>query len=213
MTDRPIDLPALLDRVDMTATGDSNDDEIGALQDALSEALKLLGVDQADHHAPARITTYLVSWSGGYDTPSFFGTGDLRTAAEKAVEWTTQAKDQPGDSVDVLRLDLNPLDGSVQVSELKEADVRAALTSKAGRRQCLYVDETMQHEGGYVPSMVTEGEPGHAPLEGNHPLASPWFFGQDIETAKRLVEETNAKLGITPDQAREIVLSSMAASR
>ena len=80
------------------------------------------------------------------------------------------------------------------------------------QRQCLYVDESMLQEEGYVPSMVTEGEPGYAPLAGNGPFARPWFFGQDIETARRLVDEANAKLGITPEEAHDIVMSSMRAS-
>lgn len=50
-----MDIHQLLDRVDQTSEGDNNDDEISALQDALSEALRLAGIDQSDHHKPRRL--------------------------------------------------------------------------------------------------------------------------------------------------------------
>lgn len=79
------------------------------------------------------------------------------------------------------------------------------------KRSAFYVDETMKTEHGYVPSLVTEGEPGHAPLVGNGDHASPWYWGQDIETARRVAAEANAQLGLTPQDVLEIVLSSMTA--
>jgi hypothetical protein len=81
------------------------------------------------------------------------------------------------------------------------------------KRIAFYVDETMKTEQGYIPSVVTEGEPGHSPLVGNGEFASPWYWGKDIETAKRLAADANAKLGLGPQEVLEIILSSTSASR
>lgn len=79
-------------------------------------------------------------------------------------------------------------------------------------RSCLYVDETMHTPKGYIPSFVTEDEAGHSPMIGSGPLAQPWYFGDDIDTAKRLVDQANAEIGISPQDMLEIVASSMRAS-
>ena len=42
-------------------------------------------------------------------------------------------------------------------------------TPPAGKRHAFYVDETMKAEHGYIPSVVTEDEPGHTPMRGNGP--------------------------------------------
>lgn len=86
----------------------------------------------------------------------------------------------------------------------------------AGRpapRVCLYVDATMETAHGFVPSLVTEGEPGHAPMTGNGSHAAPWYFGTTLADAERNVAAANANLGISEVDALEIVMSSMAASR
>jgi len=83
-------------------------------------------------------------------------------------------------------------------------------------RRCLWIDplQDTSKYGGYVPSMVTENEPGHLPLVGNgKPGSSPWVWGSDLETAQRICEEANAKTyGLTPLDALLIVASSMGAS-
>lgn len=77
------------------------------------------------------------------------------------------------------------------------------------KRQCMYVDETMATEGGFIPALVTEDEPGYAPMSGNGDFASPWVWGPTIQDAKRQCDDYNEKLGITRSDAAEIVLSSM----
>ncbi|MET0711060.1 MAG: hypothetical protein ABWZ30_00950 [Jiangellaceae bacterium] len=81
------------------------------------------------------------------------------------------------------------------------------------KRQCFYVNETMRTEHGYIPSMVTEGEAGFAPLSGNGDQAQPWYWGHDLARAKQIAAESNAELGLTEDDVRAIVLSSLAAGR
>lgn len=82
------------------------------------------------------------------------------------------------------------------------------------QRRCFYVPRGAFEEGkGYVPSMVVENEPGHTPMRGDGPGSSPWYWGMTYEEACKAAEEANAKLGITPEDAIDIVSSSMAASR
>lgn len=85
-------------------------------------------------------------------------------------------------------------------------------TPPTGKRQCFYIDETMLTEHGYVPSMITENEPGHAPMTGG-PGGTPWYWGHDLAAAKKIAAESNARLGISAADALAIVLSSMTADR
>lgn len=78
-------------------------------------------------------------------------------------------------------------------------------------RRCLYVPPDSFDEGhGYVPSIVEEGKPGHTPLRGNGSGARPWYFGMTYEAACQRAEQDNLEMGITPEDARQIILSSIA---
>jgi hypothetical protein len=76
-------------------------------------------------------------------------------------------------------------------------------------RQCFYIPEGQRDEAGYIPSLVTEGEPGHAPLTGNGACAQPWHWGTTYQEARAICDRENARLGLTPAEATDIVLSSM----
>lgn len=79
-------------------------------------------------------------------------------------------------------------------------------------RFAFFIDITLHTPKGFIPSFVEENEPGHWPMIGRGELAEPWYWGHDIATAKRICDEANAKLGLTPAEANDIVISSMAAS-
>ena len=79
------------------------------------------------------------------------------------------------------------------------------------RRQVFYVDESMKTENGYVPALVTEDEAGFNLMLGKDEHARPWFWGQDLDTARRLCTEANAQRGISEVEAKKIVKSSIAA--
>jgi hypothetical protein len=164
-----------------------NDDAYDAYMGFVSDARNLLGI--ADPEAPDET---------GHDLTD--EASNERWCKRCGRIWTSRSLLPPSEST---------CDRAIE----RDAAVRATLTPNSGKRQCLYVDESMLQEGGYVPSLVTEGEPGHAPLVGRGRLAQPWYFGRDIEQAKRLVVEANAKLGVTEADATAIVLSSMAAGR
>lgn len=79
-------------------------------------------------------------------------------------------------------------------------------------RKCFYISHDAHVQGkGFIPSIVTEGEPGHAPLVGSGDLAEPWFWGETYEEAKAIALEENGKLGLTRDDITEIIASSMRA--
>lgn len=82
-------------------------------------------------------------------------------------------------------------------------------------RQCLWVDPVQDPSahGGYVPSLVVEGEPGHAPLLGSGSFARPWIWGQTLEEANRVCAQVNeSTYGFSEVDAARIVLSSVFAS-
>lgn len=81
-------------------------------------------------------------------------------------------------------------------------------------RQCFYIPADAHVDGkGFVPSLVTEGEPGHAPLVGSGAFAQPYYWGDTYDKAKATAETENTKLGLTPDDVAEIIISSMRAVR
>lgn len=85
-------------------------------------------------------------------------------------------------------------------------------TPPADKRRAFYVNETMKTEHGYIPSVVTEDEPGHTPMRGNGPYASPWYWGHDITIARKIAAQANDALGLTDSDVRDIIASSFRAS-
>ena len=81
-------------------------------------------------------------------------------------------------------------------------------------KYCYYInpDQDTNEHGGYVPSIVVEGEDGHRPLLGNGPCAAPWVWGTDLKVAQQIAAERNDRIGITPQRATQIVASSMTAT-
>lgn len=83
---------------------------------------------------------------------------------------------------------------------------------QTGPRQCFYVPVEQYDENGYIPSLVTEGVPGHAPLTGSGTAASPWYWGKTYKEACATCAAENLAIGISPKDAALIVLSSMVRS-
>lgn len=80
-------------------------------------------------------------------------------------------------------------------------------------RKCFWIPAEPHDENGYVPSMVVEGQGGHAPLAGRDEFATPWYWGKTREAAQVIADRENAKLGLSERAVLDIVLSSVAASR
>jgi hypothetical protein len=81
-------------------------------------------------------------------------------------------------------------------------------------RQCFYIPVGQFDENGYIPSLVTEDEPGHAPLKGSGACAAPWYWGKTYEAAKAFAEKMNAeKFSLSPEEVAGIVVSSMRAGQ
>jgi len=78
---------------------------------------------------------------------------------------------------------------------------------------CYHIDETQDPTltCGWVPSVVVKGEWGHWPLTGTPGGEAPLVWGATLEEAKVRCVEENKKLGVMPERAIEIVLSSMRA--
>jgi hypothetical protein len=82
------------------------------------------------------------------------------------------------------------------------------------KRQCYYIPEHQFDDQGWIPSLVTEGEPGHRPFTGGGSFAQPWHWGLTLEQARAMAERMNREdFGLSPAGANAIVLSSMGAGR
>jgi hypothetical protein len=86
-----------------------------------------------------------------------------------------------------------------------------AESTSTGRRQCFYIPAGQFDSEGYIPSMVTEGVAGHVPLPGQpgRTCSQPWHWGTTYKEARAVCDGENMKIGITPEAANEIILSSM----
>jgi hypothetical protein len=81
-------------------------------------------------------------------------------------------------------------------------------------RQCFYIPAGQFDELGWIPSVVTEGQPGHQPLAGNGPQAQPWHWGRTYPEAVHICNLENVQaFGLTPADAAAIIASSIAAGR
>jgi len=79
---------------------------------------------------------------------------------------------------------------------------------KNNTRQCFCIPPSSLTEYGYVPSLVTENEPGHSPMAGEG--KTPWYWGKTIERAEQICARVNQKrFGISPATANRIVASTM----
>jgi|GEM_PF-3747656 len=71
------------------------------------------------------------------------------------------------------------------------------------KRRCYHLDESMtDKDGAFRPAIVTEGERGY--------VIAAHTLGRNYETARLVVKVSNETLGISDDDRRVIVASSMA---
>ncbi len=82
-------------------------------------------------------------------------------------------------------------------------------------RYCYYIPATQDPtpHGGYVPSLVTENDPGHSPMLGRGTGSAPWVWGQTLAEAEATCAAYNREqLKLTEAEVDQIVASSMRAS-
>jgi hypothetical protein len=83
---------------------------------------------------------------------------------------------------------------------------------QAPKRQCYWVPEEQFDDEGWIPSLVTEGEPGHDPFTGKGPCASPWHWGRTLDEARATAARMNEQdFHLSEQDVLEIRLSSIAA--
>lgn len=111
-----------------------------------------------------------------------------------------------------LQWDTQEAAGTALAHHLKEHEIPEEAPKETPKRYCFFIDESMYTPNGYIPSVVTEDEPGHSPMMGKGELSQPWYWGKDIDTAKRIARESNEKLGLSDDDVDEIVTSSITAA-
>jgi hypothetical protein len=86
------------------------------------------------------------------------------------------------------------------------------MLGNANPRTCYYISVTEHDESGYVPCLVTEGEPGYQVLSGNGEASQPWRWGKTYEEAKATCARQNlGDFGLTEVEALRIVASSIGA--
>jgi hypothetical protein len=82
------------------------------------------------------------------------------------------------------------------------------------KRQCFWINPAHKVEGGYIPALVTENEPGYQLMSGATPDTAPWVWGPDLATAEATAERENQRRWkLDKLDALKIVASSMGASR
>ena len=85
-----------------------------------------------------------------------------------------------------------------------------------GRRYCHVVvhsanpEDSRKKWGGYMPSIVIEGESGHYPMQGgDHEWAVPWIWGKTFKKACESCDAYNKRRGLSEKDVNDIVYSSM----
>lgn len=71
-----------------------------------------------------------------------------------------------------------------------------------GKRLAVFVQETDKAtDGQFIPCIAVEGERGY--------YRTNWAWGTDKSQADRLADEYNARLGLDPQEAMKIILSTL----
>jgi len=65
----------------------------------------------------------------------------------------------------------------------------------------IILEEEKDRKGRYIPCIVKEGEKGYYP--------TTWQWGLDKAIAQKLADDYNQRLGLTKEQAEQLVLQSM----
>lgn len=103
--------------------------------------------------------------------------------------------------------------------EQQPQSVRETMLARAfppGPRQCYWISglDMDADQTGFIPALVVENEPGYSLMAGNGPFASPWLWGSTLDKAEAVCQQVNRETYyLEPDEANEIVISSMNASR
>ena len=75
-------------------------------------------------------------------------------------------------------------------------------------RTAFFVPIGQCDEHGFIPSVVTENEPGHTPMTGGRE-GTPWYWGKTYEEAQAVAAKANADKGLSHLDVTEIIASSM----
>ena len=75
-------------------------------------------------------------------------------------------------------------------------------------RICYVILDSQRDENGYIPSLCTEGEPGHAPMTGRGEFASPWYWGKTYEEASAVCAAYNLKHFRLDAEAADVIVAS-----
>lgn len=81
------------------------------------------------------------------------------------------------------------------------------------KRQCYWVDNDSfdEDKNAYIPSLVTEDEPGHRLFSGGLD-ETPYYWGKTLDEARAVCAQVNKDLfGLSEEDTREIIRSSMKA--
>ena len=137
---------------------------------------------------------------------------DVMVQEVKAAEASAINNDGIPAQVEFL-LGLGVVDATPLWRDLRDALADDDDDEEPSPRRCFYVPADAYVEGkGFVPSLVIEGEAGHAPLSGNGDFAQPYYWGSTYDEATAHAAAENARIGLTPDDVTDIILSSMRAS-
>ena len=135
--------------------------------------------------------------------------GDYRSAAPKRNNKPVVPIDQWTDRAEPFRTEW----------QARPESMREAILARAfppGPRQCYWVSglDWDQDRTGLVPALVTENEPGYSLMSGQGEHAAPWVWGDTLDVAEEACQRANReRFYLDADEAREIVISSMNASR
>lgn len=84
------------------------------------------------------------------------------------------------------------------MSDAKEPPKRAIIIVESCKKEMV---SGFPKSAQYVPCLVIEGETGY--------FLTSWLWGTDLDTAREIADEYNAKAGLTPDDVMKLTAQSM----
>lgn len=107
----------------------------------------------------------------------------------------------------------------MDVKKIVLASMEGARLNQGGKDVVLYLDETMRHRSGrrgdgvhFLPVIVVADSAGYVEFLTPYQAQIAQWFGDEFDAAQEKVEEVNAELGFSLEEAEEVIGETFARS-
>lgn len=83
--------------------------------------------------------------------------------------------------------------------------------TQSNARRVFVITDDGEHPDGWIPAVVTEGQPGHALMSGDGDFSAPWHWGTR-ERAETLAAQANIRMEFSEKDVFDVIASAQGAA-